>query len=214
MQDSQRIIQLHATASALGFARQEYAVVSPCSGCRAFTAGDGSGVKCPRRYWMEAAKAGAEVHPVLLQRNSARLRQQLYRTSPGDPLENPVYSAELGVVVVWVAALRDNTAVTDPVSGRLLAPDLALLAGSPAVWSYPTEHIRCRLLPYLPGQPSRGFSDLLFREWETVVLEGFEVDNRAPGEDRPPLAGHVRRAQLAFQAELLPPGRSVNPSGY
>ena len=215
MADTRKIIEFGAVASRLGVSRREQGVVSPCSVCRAYLKDPETGITCPRRHWIERAKSGEPVHPLLSRKNSYDLHQRLYKVQPApDALENPVFSTEMQSVVVWVAALGDNPAVADPKTGKLLAPDLGLVAGGQEAAGYPTEYIRCRPYPFIPGQPGRLFTDLLFREWEPVVLETVVLESRQPGEEAPPVAGYVQRSGFVFHQTVQPASKSVNPSGF
>lgn len=215
MQDSSRLIQIDNSVRQYGVGRFEQGIVSPCSSCRNRLAETENGrPACPRRHWMSQAEKGEEVDPVLLEKNSAALRRILWKEPPPDGLENPVYSHSFGTVLVWVAVLSDNPERVDPETGKRAAPDLALVASSDAISGYPTEFLQCRPAPYIPGQPGRGFSDMIFREWEIVLVESSSSAFRPPGGGPPPVAGWIRRAAAPLVCITLPPARSVNPSGF
>lgn len=184
-------------------ADSKLSIVSPCSGCKNQRADVQNGLPmCPRRYW-EAQKKQMDL---LGEDTSA----YAFLTAPGNTrndgsLDNPVYWTEGDAILVWVAALEDNTPTF--LGGNQQTPDITDSA-------FDTTNINCKLTPYVTKSEADYFQMGRLQSGDQVIAHD------APNQQVVPttgvyynLPGTVERINVLGKSSLAPTYDHECPEG-
>lgn len=197
-----------------------FAILSPCSTCvnqRSSPDPDGRSNVCPRRLWQQTYSQLSS-SPEDDDRNSlpnirhlalTGIKSQDQASNFAGGLVNPVYDDEGHSIVVWVAMVSDNDAVTDPATRDIVNP--SILTGPN---SFNTDFIQCRSFPFGPGTNEANlFQNGGLREWELLSVNENLEQPSLDGLTTESYAGTVTRATLLRQAPRKPTFDHECPEG-
>lgn len=161
---------------------------------------------CPRRLWLQqkqAFDAGgtcAEPADYLLESGTDR----------PDQYTNPVYSEKTNTIVIWAAALSDNT--------ETLQADGSKLTGSILESDFDTKYTTCRTYPVHPDQTWAAMIDRgVWKEMDQIVVDTMEDTQPSASSNSPfptvLFAGVARKSNFAYRFNLVSPTRDRICSG-
>lgn len=199
----------------------EFAILSPCSTCvNQRSVPDPNGGRqniCPRRGWQSSYSimtSNVDADPD----NSTSSVRHLALTGIDSQdeannfsggLVNPVYDDTGKSILVWIAMVSDNDAVTDPTTGAIVNP--SILTGPT---QFNTDYIQCKSYPYGPETNEASlFQSGGFREWETLSVTDNIEQPSLDGQSTESYGGTVKRAILLAQTPRKPTFDHECPEG-
>lgn len=194
----------------------EKAIVSPCSSCKnKLDRPDNGKPACPRLMWKRMAddmqQRGQDIPEAL---GPALLTGTEGTDQEGtSALLNPVYSDDNHHILVWAAALKDNSGQYDQ-DGNLISPTIL----DPA---FDTTYIQCKSLPFSVGcTEAEYFMNGAYREGDLLQIsmewEGNQLstaDGQVTDFDPVKVAGCARKIDFPYHFNRQPVQQDLVPRG-